>query len=62
MRTPGSSNPLRGAVMLLAAALAVWRGCQIRHGPYALLAFGLAVLALAMGAWHFTRKPPQSPR
>lgn len=44
--------------MLLAAAVALWRGWQIHHGPYALLAYGLAVLALALGIWHMTRKPP----
>ncbi len=57
-RFGAGSNPLRGVVMLLAAAVALWRGWQIHHGPYALLAYGLAVLALALGIWHMTRKPP----
>jgi len=55
-------DPLRGAVMFLAAALALWRGWQIHRGPYALLAYGLALLAGAMGVWHFTRKPPRPRR
>ena len=55
-------DPLRGAVMFLAAGLAAWRGWQIHHGPYALLAWGLALLAAAMGIWHFTRRPPRPPR
>jgi hypothetical protein len=45
--------------MLLAAAVAVWRGWQFHHGKYALLAYALAVLAFAMGIWHLTRKPPR---
>jgi hypothetical protein len=48
--------------MFLAAGLAAWRGWQIHHGPYALLAWGLALLAAAMGIWHFTRRPPRPPR
>jgi hypothetical protein len=44
--------------MLLAAGVAIWRGWQIHRGPYAALAYGLAVLALALGVWHLTRKPP----
>ncbi len=44
--------------MLLAAAVALWRGWQIHHGRYALLAYGLALLAGVLGIWHLTRKPP----
>lgn len=44
--------------MLLAAGVAIWRGWQIHRGPYALMAYGLAVLALALGIWHLTHKPP----
>ncbi len=43
--------------MLAAAAVAIWRGWQIGTGPYALLAYGLAALALALGVWHLRRKP-----
>jgi hypothetical protein len=52
---------IRGAVMLLAAAVAIWRGLSLHSGRIAVLAYALAALALALAAWHFTRKPP-SPR
>jgi|HubBroStandDraft_5_1064220.scaffolds.fasta_scaffold1982599_1 hypothetical protein len=45
--------------MLLAAAVAIWRGWHIHNGRTALLAYTLAALALALAVWHFTRKPPQ---
>ncbi len=46
--------------MLLAAAVAGWRGWQIHQGERAAMAYGLAVLALALGVWHLRRKePPQ---
>jgi hypothetical protein len=41
--------------MLVAAAFAVWKGWRIHSGPHAWLAWGLAVLALGMAVWHFTR-------
>ncbi len=50
-------NTVRGMVMVLAAALAVWKGWQLHSGRTALLAYGLAALALALAIWHFTRKP-----
>jgi len=46
-------NPFRGILMIVASAIAFWRGWQIRHGHYALMAFGLGVLALGLSAWHF---------
>jgi len=49
-------NRVRGVVMLLAAGMVFFRGWQIHRGRYALLAYGLGVLALAMGIWHLTRK------
>jgi len=45
--------------MLLAAAVAMWKGWQIHHGKWAAAAWVLGVLALAMGAWHLTRPAPQ---
>ncbi len=45
--------------MLLAAAVAIWKGWQIHRGETAMLAYGLAVLALALGVWHLTRKAPR---
>jgi len=53
-------NRMRGLLMLVAAAVAAWKGWQIHHGERAVLAYGLAVLALALGVWHLRRKePPQ---
>ena len=52
-------NRLRGIVMLLAAAVAFWKGWQIHRGETAVLAYGLGALALALAIWHLTRKAPQ---
>jgi len=52
-------NPIRGVVMLVAAALAIWKGWQIHLGETAVLAYGLGAMALALGVWHLTRKTPQ---
>ena len=51
-------NPVRGIVMILAAGVALWRGWQIHRGPYALMAYALAALALGLGVWHLKQKPP----
>jgi small-conductance mechanosensitive channel len=53
-----SMNRIRGVVLLIAAALAIWKGWQIHRGEMAVLAFGLGALALALGLWHLTRKAP----
>lgn len=53
-------NPVRGIVMLVAAALAIWKGWQIHRGETAVLAYGLGAMALALGVWHLMRKTPQS--
>jgi uncharacterized membrane protein len=50
---------MRGIVMLLAAAVAGWKGWQIHHGRMAALAYGLGALALGLGVWHLTRRPPE---
>ncbi|MGD0345284.1 MAG: hypothetical protein ABSA85_00925 [Terracidiphilus sp.] len=56
-------NRIRGIVMLIAAALAIWKGWEIHRGEMAVLAYGLGVMALAMGVWHLMRKtPPPRPR
>jgi len=49
-------NRIRGIVMLLAGAVAVWKGWQIHRGETAILAYGLAALALVLGVWHLTRR------
>jgi hypothetical protein len=46
-------NPVRGIVMLIAAAIAFYRGWQIHSGHYAWLAYGLGVVALSLAIWHF---------
>jgi hypothetical protein len=45
--------------MLLAAAAAVWKGWQIRHGELAVLACALGAMALALAVWHLTRDAPR---
>jgi hypothetical protein len=50
-------NIVRGILMLLAAAVAIWKGWRIHTGHTAVLAYVLAASALALAAWHFTRKP-----
>lgn len=39
--------------MIVAAAIAFWRGWQIHTGRYAWMAFGLGVVALGLAVWHF---------
>lgn len=41
--------------MLIAAAIAIWKGWQIHRGETAVLAYGLGALALAMAVWHLAR-------
>ena len=49
-------NRVRGIVMLLAAALAMWKGWRLHRGEPAMIAYGLGVLALALGIWHLARR------
>lgn len=55
-------NPARGVMMLLAAALAFYKGWAIHSGRMALLAYGLGVVALALGAWHLMQRTPKARR
>jgi uncharacterized membrane protein len=48
-------NHVRGILMLVAAAVAVWKGWKIHAGSHAWLAYGLAAVALGMAIWHLTR-------
>lgn len=43
--------------MLAAAVIAFWKGWQLHQGPQFWMALALGVVALAMAAWHFTRRP-----
>jgi len=55
-------NHFRGALMVVAAAVAFWRGAKIHaSGHSALLAYALGGLALALAVWHFTRRPASGP-
>lgn len=42
--------------MLVAAALAIYKGWKIHTGETAILAYGLGALALVLAVWHLTRK------
>lgn len=42
--------------MVMAAMVAFWRGWMLHGGHLALAAYGLGVVALALGAWHLMRK------
>jgi len=53
-------NQVRGIVMIALGGFAFYQGCVIHPWQRALLAFGLGVLAVAVGIWRLTRKPPQS--
>lgn len=52
MEGDAAVNPFRGILMFVAAGIAFWRGWQIHHGHYAWMAYGLGVVALALGVWH----------
>ena len=49
-------NPVRGVVMVVAGAVAIWKGWEIHRGETAVLAYGLGAMALLLGVWHLTRE------
>ncbi len=49
-------NRVRGVVMLLAGCFALYEGWRTLTGSRAVLAIVLGVVALALAAWHLTRK------
>ncbi len=51
-------NHVRGMLMVVAAAIAFYRGWKIHTGHTALLAYGLGALALGLAVWHLTRPVP----
>jgi hypothetical protein len=55
-------NRFRGILMVLAAIVAFWRGWTLHAGKMALIAYGLGVAALALGAWHLTQRPNERRR
>ena len=48
--------------MLLAAGLAFYKGWMIHTGHMALMAYGLGLVALALGVWHLMQKTPGTRR
>jgi hypothetical protein len=53
-------NRFRGVLMLLAAAVAFWKGWRIHaNGHSPLPAYALGVLALGLAVWHLTRRDAQ---
>jgi hypothetical protein len=54
-------NHLRGVVMLVASAVAFYRGWKIHTGPHVWLAYGLGLVALGLAVWHLTRKAAHRP-
>jgi membrane protein YdbS with pleckstrin-like domain len=56
--------PLRGLLMVVAAAIAFYRGWTLRHSDRAWIAFALGAVALSLAIWHLTRagRENRSPR
>jgi hypothetical protein len=52
-------NVVRGIIMLALGVFALYQGWTIHTGQRAMLAYSVAVLAIAVGIWRLTRKPPQ---
>jgi uncharacterized membrane protein HdeD (DUF308 family) len=53
-------NQVRGIMMLLAGGFAFFQGWRIHAaGKPAWWALGLGVLAISLGVWRLTRKPPR---
>jgi hypothetical protein len=49
-------NHFRGILLLAAGSFALYRGWQAHSGKQALWAYGLGVLAIALGIWRLTCK------
>lgn len=47
-------NRLRGGVLLTAGCFALYAGWKAHGGRQALWAYGLALLAIALGTWRLT--------
>jgi hypothetical protein len=49
---------LRGILLMAAGAFALYRGWKIHTGQHAAWAYGLGLLAIAIGLWRLLRKEP----
>lgn len=52
-------NQFRGIILLAAGGFALYQGWRVHTGRQALWAYGLGVLAIAVGLWRLMRKPDQ---
>ena len=50
-------NHFRGIMLLAAGVFALYEGWRIHTGNRALWAYGLGVLAIAVGLWRLIRNP-----
>lgn len=50
-------SAVRGILMFALGVFAIYRGWVIHTGQQAWLAYGLGVLALALGVWRLLRNP-----
>ena len=50
-------NHFRGIMLLAAGSFALYEGWRIHSGNRALWAYGLGVLAIAVGLWRLIRNP-----
>jgi hypothetical protein len=51
-------DKVRGILMVVVGAFALYRGFIARTGQSAWLAIGLGLAAVALGVWRLTRKSP----
>ncbi len=52
-------NQVRGIILIVLGGWAVFQGWRIHTGQRAWLAYGIGLLAVAVGLWRLLRKPPQ---
>ncbi|HUV96167.1 MAG TPA: hypothetical protein VMV98_01740 [Acidobacteriaceae bacterium] len=48
---------IRGIVLLIAGCFALYEGWRTHIGQHALWAYGLGILAIALGIWRLTHAP-----
>jgi uncharacterized membrane protein len=55
-------NRVRGVVMLIAGGFALFEAWRMLTGQRAVYALVLGLVAIAIGAWHLTRREPKKLR